>query len=103
MYQQPADTEYGYFVDSEFSLTLSLEEGSPASSYVWERDGVQLEGSQRITLAADSITISSVSKDDNGTYTVTASNTAGQDTVSFDLIVYTVSTNIKIDHVIYII
>ena len=89
MYQQPADTEYGYFVDSEFSLTLSLEDGSPASSYTWERDGVQLEGSQEgITLAADSITISSVSKDDSGTYTVTANNTAGQDTVSFDLFVY---------------
>ncbi len=88
LYQQLAVIEYGYFVGSEFSLMLSLEDGVPASTFAWEKDNEELEESQGITLTSNSITIGSVSNVDQGNYNVTASNSAGEDSVSFDLLVY---------------
>ncbi len=88
LYQQLAVMEYGYFNGSEFSLMLSLEDGVPASTFAWEKDNEPLEESEGITLTSNSIIIASVSNVDNGTYTVTANNSAGEDSVSFDLLVY---------------
>ena len=57
-------------------------------SYTWRRNGQIISNSNRITVTANNITISSVNKSDSGVYTIFSSNVAGSGSANFTLNVY---------------
>ena len=57
-------------------------------SYIWRRNSQIISNSSRITVTANSITISNVNRSDSGVYTIFSSNVAGNGSANFTLNVY---------------
>lgn len=61
--------------------------GNPSPSSQWSQDGTLLMSSTRVKLFDDSIVFGPVMDNDNGTYTLTATNSQGVNSSSVDLVV----------------
>ena len=59
---------------------------NPSPTVEWSRDGTVLTNSTRVQLFPAAVTFSSVKEEDNGTYTVTATNSEGSARVTVNLI-----------------
>ena len=62
-------------------------EGVPEPDIQWEKDGVPVtnENFPNVIFAKDSLLLSGVSREDEGTWTCIASNIAGSDSISHQL------------------
>ena len=66
------------FAGSQVRFTVAGITGAGALTYKWQRDGVDLSGGGGVSNpTANTLTISSVGKTNEGTYTCVVSNTAG--------------------------
>jgi len=71
-----------------FKLTCTVE-GVPEPDIQWEKDGVPVtnENFPNVIFAKDSLLLSGVSREDEGTWTCIASNIAGSDSISHQLLI----------------
>ena len=65
-------------------------------TFTWTRDTAPLSSTDRIALTVNSISISRVSRSDNGVYVVTAFSVAGNGSANFTLNVYCELTSYRI-------
>ena len=79
--------KYGILIGS-FKLTCTVE-GVPEPDIQWEKDGVPVtkENFPNVIFAKDSLLLSDVSREDEGTWTCIASNIAGSDSISHQLLI----------------
>ena len=70
----------------QFKLSCRVE-GVPEPDIQWEKDGVPVtnENFPNVIFAKDSLLLSGVSREDEGTWTCVASNIAGSDSISHQL------------------
>lgn len=77
-----------YYQYSGEPLTITaLVSGNPSPSSQWSRDGMPLMNSTRVKLFDDSIVFDPVMDNDNGTYTLTGTNSQDVTSSSVDLVV----------------
>ena len=69
-------------------MTCTVE-GVPEPDIQWEKDGVPVtnENFPNVIFAKDSLLLSGVSREDEGTWTCIASNIAGSDSISHQLLI----------------
>ena len=77
-----------WLVNWKLKLTCTVE-GVPEPDIQWEKDGVTVtnENFPNVIFAKDSLLLSGVSREDEGTWTCIASNIAGSDSISHQLLI----------------
>lgn len=69
-------------------IQLGLDAPVMLGTYTWRKNGVIISSSQRLSLSVDSMRFDTVSRDDIGSYSVTAVDSLGNGTATISLDVY---------------
>ena len=72
--------------DQDLVVIIPLS-SRPDPDFQWTLNGERIEDSSTRTLTASSVSLSPVSREDNGTYAVTGTNSAGSGEGSFNLFI----------------
>ena len=73
--------------DKNVRIDVSLDANPFPSFFTWSRNGVPITSSSNVALTANSITFTTVQRDNAGMYTVYSNNTAGSGSTTFEVIV----------------
>ena len=82
---------HGNQVNSNLTISPTIHFGAPRATVTWSRNGVFLDPSEypRVTISSGGVlTVTDVRANDNGVYTVTASNSIVPDGVMASVNVY---------------
>ena len=92
MYNATSNTTYHAYngTDVNISYTIPLDSNPYPENIVWSHNGTEISNAAErgVVLAANGITFGTVLSTDQGNYSVVATNLAGSDNASFELIVY---------------
>ena len=85
----------GGYPDTSYTISLSVDANPNNYTVTWLRNNTEIKPDKRIMTSNSSFNITSLQRDDNGTYTVVVTNTKGSTSVPFLIMVYGKCLSVK--------
>ena len=85
----------GGYPNTSHNISLSVYANPSNYTVTWLRNNIKIKPDKRIMTSNSSFNITSLQRDDNGTYTVVVTNTKGSSNVTFLIMVYGKCLSVK--------